>query len=263
MSMISDSWTYSEEDSQSYNENGYHIFDHFLSNHSLAQCQREIDAMLQEIQPGRDPSDIISPHVFKRWIWDLANEPAILDMIETQIGPNIVLWSTHLLCKPPTTGIDVPWHQDAPYWNVGGPLPCGLWIAFDDMDEDNGAMAVLPGWHKKGTLPIDTNDSAFFNQMIDSKTLPDNVDAVKFQYRMPAGGMAIHHTMIPHSSTPNHSARWRRALVLRYMTADGEMGEQTYEDYRDGTSFPREYFLVRGKDVAHRGLPRNPVLFAP
>ena len=261
MSMIRSDWMFSEADHEFYRQNGYRTYDGFLTDQALDRCQREIDVMLSELQPGRDPSDIISPHCIKRWIWDLANEPRILDAIESQIGANIVLWSTHMLCKPPASGIEVPWHQDAPYWNVGGPLPGGLWIAFDTMDEENGAMAVLPGWHRKGKLPIDIREDAFFDQMIDPQALPPDVDSVKYQYCMPAGGVALHDTMIPHRSSPNRSRRWRRVLVLRYMSAEGDMGEKMYEDYRDGSPLPREYFLVRGDDVLQRGLQRAPRSF--
>ena len=261
MSMIRDDWSYSRTDAEFYRDNGYRIYDRFLTTEALASCQQNIDEMLSELQPGRDPADIISPHFIKKWIWDLATESRILDMIELQIGPNIVLWSTHMLCKPPDSGMAIPWHQDAPYWNVGGPLPSGLWVAFDAMDEDNGTMSVLPGWHRKGTLPIDSRDGELFDQMIDPESLPADVDDLKFQYRMPAGGMAMHDTMIPHSSRPNQSDRWRRVLVLRYMSADGEMGKKMYEDYRDGSPSPRQYFLVRGQDVANRGLPLMPSSF--
>jgi hypothetical protein len=84
------------------------------------------------------------------------------------------------------------------------------------------------------------------------------VEDNKVQYRIPAGGMAIHDTMIPHRSVPNSSDRWRRVLVLRYMRADGDMGEKMYEDYRTGDPVARRYFLVRGEDVLNRGLERSP-----
>ena len=126
MSAIHKDWRYAVEDAQFYEEHGYRIYEHFLSTAGLSQGQQEIDRMLAQLQTGRDQADIISPHQIHRWIWNLATEPKILDMIEAQIGPDIVLWSSHLLCKPPVTGIAIPWHQDTPYWNVGGPLPAGL-----------------------------------------------------------------------------------------------------------------------------------------
>ncbi len=127
------------------------------------------------------------------------------------------------------------------------------------MDNDNGAMAVLPGWHTRGTLPRrDTGVDEGFTEEIDPSALPDDLDAVKVQYRFPAGGMAIHDTMIPHNSYPNQSDRWRRVLVLRYMAAAGECGPKTYPDYRTGEPFTRECFLVSGEDSQQRGWKRAP-----
>ena len=75
---------------------------------------------------------------------------------------------------------------------------------------------------------------------------------------MPAGGLAIHHTMIPHTSEPNASDRWRRVITFRYVAADGTFGAKQYPDYRTGESFDRAFYLVRGKDLAGKGLKSSP-----
>jgi hypothetical protein len=74
---------------------------------------------------------------------DLATQAAVLDMIEKQIGPNIVLWSSHLICKPPRSGMHVPWHQDTPYWNISGPLPGSIWLALVVPKVRGGNRALL------------------------------------------------------------------------------------------------------------------------
>ena len=258
MSLICDHFEYADTHHAHYLEHGHYIFDSFLTEEGLISCQQQVDRMLGQLHPGRDPGEIIRSHPPEPWMWELAREPKILDMIERQIGPNIVLWSLHLLCKPPGSGLEVPWHQDAPYWNVTGPLAPGVWIALDDMGEDNGAMAVLPRWHTKGKLASRTRCATTFDQEIDATALPPNIAQLKVQYRLPAGGLAIHDTMIPHSSRPNRSSRWRRVLVLRYMSAEGEMGPKMHQDYRTGQPFPRRFFLVRGQDLGHQELERNP-----
>jgi len=257
MSLIDDSFRYTDADHDRYEQQGFGIFDRFLSRQGLATCQRHIDRMLENLQPGRDPADIYSAHQQEPWIFDLAGEPAILDLVEKQVGPHIVLWSSHMICKPPGTGTSIPWHQDAPYWNVGGTLPAGLWIAFDDMGHDNGAMAVLPGWHRRELPRCPSGLDRFFD-MIEPTALPANLDEVAVQYAMPAGGMAIHDTMVPHCSEPNTSDRWRRVLVLRYLDAGAQIGEKSYEDYRTGKPFPRIGFLMRGRDIADQGWARTP-----
>jgi hypothetical protein len=64
--------------------------------------------------------------------------------------------------------------------------------------------------------------------------------------------------MIPHNSYPNQSDRWRRVLVLRYMSAAGNFGPKDYPDYRNGDPFPRTGFLVCGQDTEKRGWEHSP-----
>lgn len=45
------------------------------------------------------------------WMWRLATEPKILDIMEHMLGPDIVLFSTQLATKRPLDGKDVPMHQ--------------------------------------------------------------------------------------------------------------------------------------------------------
>ena len=164
----------------------------------------------------------------------LASAPKLLDMIERQIGPNITFWSSHLLCKPPHTGRDVPWHQDAKEWNLSGNFGASIWIPLDDVDTASGTMSIIPGWHRKGALRQIQRGTARddFLADIDPAELPDDLAEVSVTYHLRAGQAAIHHVMMPHSSTPNTSEHWRRVLIFRYLAADGELGPGTYHDYR-------------------------------
>jgi hypothetical protein len=255
---IDPAFQYGDQQHVHYLEQGYCIFDRFLTAEGLEAGRQQIQRMLTELQPGRSPEDMISCHHQESWMFELARAPQLLDMIERQIGPDIVLWSSHMLIKPPRTGNAVPWHQDLPYWELDGELAAGVWISFDDLSSETGTMSVLPGWHEKGELRRRESGQDRFNEEIAPDALPVDVEQRKVEYNLRAGQMAIHHTMMPHSSTPNRSDRWRRVLVLRYMSADGAIGEKSYEDYRTGESFARECFLVRGSDVGGFGLRISP-----
>ena len=257
-SLIDPSFHYGESQHSFYLEHGYHLFDPFLTDDGLAECQRQLDRMLEQLQPGRSPEAMISCHHQEPWIFNLATEPLLLDMIDRQVGPDIVLWSSHLLVKPPRTGSNVPWHQDSPYWDLSGELAAGVWIPMDDMDPENGTMSILPGWHRKGELPRRQTQKNLFAEEITPGVLPDDLENLRVDYLLKAGQLAIHHTMMPHRSTLNTSDRWRRVLVLRYMSADGEAGPKEYENFHTGEKFPRERFLVRGRDVRSQGLRKSP-----
>ena len=255
--IIDGAFHYGDEEHAQYERDGYCLFPRFLTDEGLAECRAEIDGMLARLQPGRATDEIISAHEQEPWIWELATQPEVLDVIERQVGGNILFWASHLICKPPHSGRGIPWHQDAPYWNVTARLPGGLWIGFDDMDADNGAMSVLPGYQHT-QLPIRDSGDELFDEEIDPASLPEDFESSAVQYRFPAGGMAIHHTMIPHTSLPNRSDRWRRVLVLRYMAAGGTLGAKQYEDYRNGEPFDRTFYVVRGRDEVNQGLPTRP-----
>ena len=257
--VMSSGFAYTAAHERALAEDGYAFFDTFLSDDGLARCRERCDDLINRLADGISSEMMISTHHFERWVWDIVCEPAILDMVERQIGPNIVIWSTHLFCREPGTGETVPWHQDAPYWNVKGNHAAGVWIALDDITPENGPMGVLPSWHTKGVLPlVKDNTAKLFTDEISPDALPADADAQRVPYHIKAGQAAIHDVMLPHTSSPNRSSSRRRVLVLRYIAADGELGPKTYTNCVTGEPMPRDFFLVRGEDVAHRNLSRSP-----
>jgi hypothetical protein len=255
---MADGFSYSEQDHEHYQRLGFCTFAQFLAPAAVDEIRSHIERMLTLLQPGRKSDEIMAAHHQDRWLFELACEPKILDMIGRQIGPDIVLWSSALVIKPPGGGREVPWHQDAPYWNITGKLAGGIWLPLDDVDASNGAMCIVPGWHTKGTLARRKTSDNLFTEEIDPAALPADLECIKFQYTLKAGQAAVHDTMIPHNSLPNNSARWRRVIVLRYMSAYGELPPKMYENYRTGEKFRREGFLLRGRDVSNRGWRRSP-----
>lgn len=257
-SRMSEGFRYSEQHHAQYEKLGYCTFDHFLTPQAVLEIRGHIERMINSLQAGRQSDEIIAAHHQEKWLFELACEPRILDMIERQIGRDIALWSSALVCKPPQSGRVIPWHQDAPYWNITGRLAGGIWLPVDDADAENGAMCIVPGWHTRGTLARRKTNDNLFTEEIDPAALPPDVDKVKVQYNLKAGQAAIHDTMLPHNSLPNHSNRWRRVIVLRYMSADGDLPPKMYDNYRTGEKFSRERFLVRGHDVKNLGLRVSP-----
>ena len=59
------------------------------------------------------------------------HDEEILDRVSDLIGPDILLWSSGVFCKPPEVGLTVPWHQDGQYWPIRPLATCSVWIALD------------------------------------------------------------------------------------------------------------------------------------
>lgn len=169
-------------------------------------------SLADEDQNAEVPYQVIN--MVQVWLHDpffksLLYKPELLDIVESVIGPNIQLYHDQAFSKPPKHGGPVLWHQDNGYWHCEPADLVSIWIALDDVDQENGCLWMLPGSHKLGTLPHDRSDSILLQVDVDeSKLVP---------FEMPAGHGLMHHCEIIHGSHPNTSNRNRRAHAIHYM----------------------------------------------
>lgn len=156
----------------------------------------------------------------------------IVSILEQILGPDIKIFRNSLLLKPPEVGSAKGMHQDSPYWPIEPMDLCSCWFPLDDATLENGCMAVIPGWHKKGPLPHVhvTDDYVIEEQHYD----PADMILVPMQ----AGSGLFFHSLLPHYTAPNRSQTWRRAIALSYMSA-----KSRYTGEGEGP----QYFHVQGK----------------
>jgi ectoine hydroxylase-related dioxygenase (phytanoyl-CoA dioxygenase family) len=191
-----------------------------LGIHDDAQVARIRDAFDElEAREGKEHCEIglQGRHIDQRFIWELASLPEILDYIESFLGRDIMVLSTHCFCKyPQTTEKFVDWHQDVTYWGLEPPDALTVWYAIDDSDVENGCMRVIPGSHRGGI--VEHGKSArpgnllSINQAVH--TTVDESQAVDLELK--AGQISIHHGHLIHGSNCNKSKRRRCGLTLRY-----------------------------------------------
>lgn len=210
-----------------YTSDGYVIPAGFrLDENILYELRIALDEVLSgnpEIMPDR----MINPHLnggrpygvkghaaFEK----IARDARILEMVEAVIGPDIILWLTHLFCKLPETAREVPWHQDGQYWPIRPWATCTVWLALDKVDKANGAMKVIPGSHNRQDWRHhgDDNPNLTLNQVIGE----EQIAAEDIRYiELEPGQCSIHDVGIVHGSEANTSGRRRAGLALRYMPA--------------------------------------------
>ena len=178
-------------------------------------------------------------HVFDRELYELCTAPAILDRVESLLGPAFYLWGTQFFAKDPGDGKITPWHQDAFYWPLLPHNSVTAWLAFADSDRANGAMQVIPGSHVLGHL-----QHAEFNHA--KAVLPLQLEAGQVDPRdavfleLAAGEMSLHDDRIVHGSQPNRSDRLRCGLTIRYSAGEVKC---------DTSEWPMfQAFWVRGTD---------------
>src|ERR1700675_1568247 len=57
-------------------------------------------------------------HVLLAWVHTLARHPAILDVVEDLIGPNILVYTSTWFIKERESPAIAAWHQDATYFGL-------------------------------------------------------------------------------------------------------------------------------------------------
>ena len=139
-----------EDQIQTYQRQGFLLPLRVLDAGDADKVRAQFNAL--EAAEGREKAQIglLDRHFDRRFIWELATHPQILDCVESLLGPNLLLLATHFFCKYSGGERFVAWHQDATYWGLEPPLTVTAWYAVDDSNRENGCMQALPGTHRNG-----------------------------------------------------------------------------------------------------------------
>ena len=138
----------------------------------------------------------------------LVSDERLLDIAEIFVGPDIALFASHYICKPPSDGHAVLWHQDGSYWPLEPMEVVTLWLAVDDSTPENGCMRVIPRTHSLDLHEMQprTDIPNVLKSGIDPE-LVDESSAVDFVLK--AGDVSVHHPNIIHGSNANTSSNRR------------------------------------------------------
>lgn len=138
-----------------------------------------------------------------------------LDLLEAMLGPNVELFGIgQCLYKEPVGGHPKHLHQDAAYFEHRYEGPVAILSYVVDTDLVNGALHVVPGSHRLGTLRhIDT----FSHLGLDPEEWP-------WERSLPivgqAGDSIFFHYRTIHGSQENHSQASRPVFIHRYRRPD-------------------------------------------
>ncbi|HLV21063.1 MAG TPA: phytanoyl-CoA dioxygenase family protein [Polyangiaceae bacterium] len=146
------------------------------------------------------------------------------------LAPKAYLFTDVFVCKEPHQRVNACWHQDysyLAYFYPGRFQPnISAWLALDDVDEENGALQVMPFSAGGPRVPVAHHLDRDWNgdDVVDFGSAPRQVLPVR------AGTLVLMSGLLAHWSGPNRSTRRRRAYLVQYSPApvvvDGEPIEQ-------------------------------------
>ena len=183
---------------------------------------------LRQEQGG--PEDHTTWHacVFGRELYALWTHPAIVDVVESLIGPEVQVSGDWLLRpKLPAEAVSgLPWHQDSGYmkdteqyhWPT-------VWVALVPVDRANGAMEFLPGTH---LLPIQEHGN---REHVSGGRTPQHDPSAGREVvtmSMDRGDFVIFHNHLFHRSTVGGAASVRWSIDFRFSPAGTPIGDHLW-----------------------------------
>ncbi len=228
------------EQTAGYHENGYlNGLPPIYTREEMDRFNAELPKLLGLLQPGETAKDIREWHETSLYLYEICMNPKILDLVEGVLGPNFYLWASSFFIKEPHSEETVGWHQDAYYWPMKPLNTVTVWLAFDDVDEVNGGMKLVPGSHLKGLMnhQRSTQTDSVLTLELDGGSFRED-EAV--QFKLKAGEISMHDDRAIHGSPANPSDRRRAGLTIRYS------GTQVANDLEVNPNF--KTYLCRGVD---------------
>ncbi|CAH0550786.1 unnamed protein product, partial [Brassicogethes aeneus] len=219
-----------------YEKNGYLIIKNNLDYKLLKEVrERFLDICNKRVDPGamtvmKDPSlknkgvqgeyliNKIQDFLYDDILWKYCSDPAVTDIVEGIIGPNITAVHSMFINKPPDAdpGASLhPLHQDLHYFpfrpadNI-----VASWTAVERVDENNGCLYVVPGSHAAGNLYEHGYPEGYKNRLYHGIHNMDHLPRVNVV--MEKGDTVFFHPLLLHGSGPNRTKGFRKAISCHY-----------------------------------------------
>jgi len=180
----------------------------------LENFERETGTPIMQ-HPAR-PTLWAKSHLLFTWVDAIVRHPAILDVVEDVVGPNIRVFHTNIFVKEPHSQEFITWHQDGAYNGVSPPEVFTTWVALSAASPEAGCMRMLKGSHKHG-LRVHVDRKAPGNLLSRGQQIETLEDAEVIDLALRPGEMSIHHSYAVHSSPPNRSSQRRIGVMTTYV----------------------------------------------
>jgi len=228
-----------------YDRDGYVIVRQMLPADALAELKQNLDRYIRDVVPGLPPTDAfydfdrLRPETLKQlhrmaqdaFFADYRRHPAWVALAEALIGEPASADDPEWFNKPPLSQKGTPPHQDNFYFSL---KPCHvvtIWMALDQVVEENACVRYVPGSHLLPTRPHARSGTLGFSQAI-SDYGPDDA-AREVPICLEPGDVMAHHGNLIHLAGLNRSpTRHRRAFAMVFKGASCRRDDEAFARYQ-------------------------------
>ncbi len=203
---------------EAFHRDGYYAPVDVFSVDEARRWRADLEAFESTLPPGPvSAGNRRKLHVRCPWARDLVQDPRLLDVMESILGPDLLVFTSTFFIKEPNTDAITAWHQDATYFGLQPYEHVTAWVALSEASIEAGCMEFIPGSHRWGQLShgLDALPGTI-NAGARSISAPMDTSTAVFA-PVKTGQISLHHTLIAHNSPPNRSNDRRIGLGISYI----------------------------------------------
>ncbi|CAF2944158.1 unnamed protein product [Rotaria sp. Silwood2] len=235
---VTNSFSLTIADINSYRKNGYHIIPNLLSPSQLEQWRTIVFSAVNDRAERNG-----------KLIGKIAAELEGIDLVR--------IWHNQALIKESFAN-PTAWHLDVPYWSFTSLHAISVWIALDDATLENGCLYFMPGSHKVTERRYYAANNAFMEIKVGKNlsdvfiTYPELKQWQTVAVPMKAGNASFHSDHLIHSAGANMTPGRRAAMTIQMMPDNMTFNENHIKNFRPlsvGTSLHIRSSSVRSHEL--------------
>lgn len=231
---------------QQYEELGYVRISGFINAEEVALIHENLERFIKDTVPGLPDTDVFYEdkadktsikqliRLFQHddFFEQLYLRSRFFELSEFLLGRIVSGRNMQYFNKPPGIGKPTPPHQDGFYAKMSPLEGMTMWLALEDVDEENGCVRYINGSHKRGLRTHGKTGTLGFSQGITD--YGDEDKAAEVCMIAKPGDLMVHNSLTIHRADGNQSAtRTRKALGFIYYSARAREDERAANAYRE------------------------------
>jgi phytanoyl-CoA hydroxylase len=241
-------WQHSHPDSrQKFLDEGFVFLSSFLGEGEISEIRSNLARFVKEVLPTipaehvyyerpDDPTTLkqiqqLGQHdsYFSQW----QNDSIFREVAELVLAGPVIPKNMQYFNKPPGLGKPTPPHQDGFYFMLDPCEAVTMWLALEEVDEENGCVRYVPRSHTQGMRKHGRTETLGFSQgIVDYPTPADSASEIAFPAQ--AGDLLAHHALTIHRADHNQSqTRSRQALGFIYYSERAQEDAAAHQAYQE------------------------------
>ncbi|MCC7420498.1 MAG: phytanoyl-CoA dioxygenase family protein [Planctomycetaceae bacterium] len=228
-----------------YDRDGFVVVRQLLPADDFKRLTAELDRYIRDVVPTLPDKhafydDKSRPETLKQmqhmgldpFFKEYMKNPVWNSLASALVGEEVEAQEPEWFNKPANTNHVTPPHQDNYYFCLRPANVLTIWMALDNVDDENGCLRYVKGSHLRGIRSHNRSNILGFSQGITDYSDADRELEVKVHLQ--PGDVTVHHGNTIHRAEANTSkTRNRRAFAMVIKGKSCQLDQEAYQRYTD------------------------------